>query len=83
MTAERVVSLHGGPVIAEKRPNENIVEKIERLLEQAKSGEIQGVQMIALLHDGCVQHQCAGAVQYNVVGMLFAAAQECVKALES
>lgn len=77
-----VVGFRGQPVIAQGAPQPDIVRKLEDALDMARAGAIQGIQIVMLCDDGCVLHIQAGATQYNVVGMLFSAAHDCLKTLE-
>jgi hypothetical protein len=74
MTA--VVSLHGGPMPTAAEPSDAVIERLEKALDRARSGDIQGVQ-IAIMHaDGLVSLLRAGTINYALVGMLTAAASE-------
>jgi NO-binding membrane sensor protein with MHYT domain len=67
------------PAAAE--PRSDVVDRLERALERAKSGDIQGVQ-IAIMHaDGMVSLLRAGTCNYAMVGILTAAASEMALAL--
>ena len=47
-TSERPVNLR---VLRERKPDEKLVKNIERLLEDAKKGEITGMAYVVMYHD--------------------------------
>lgn len=56
-----VISIHGGPT-GEKEPEDNAIRLLEKLLEQAKSGEAVGVAAAVLQFDGSASWYEAGKV---------------------
>ena len=60
-----------------REPNAACIETIERWLEQARAGEIVGVALAGLGHDGFSQYSVAGKVGgYSMIGALEVAKAE-------
>lgn len=70
-----VVGLRGQPVVAAAEQQPLVIEQLEKVLERARSGDIQGVQIFTLHSDGLAGHWQAGLIQYSMIGMMFAAFQ--------
>ena len=68
----KVVSLRGMDLPEPGKPVEPLVSQLERLLEQAKSGEIHGISYAISFADAATASGCAGAVQntYALIGRL-------------
>ncbi len=64
----------------ERAPNDAAIKALEAALEKARSGEIVGVSIQMLHHDGLAAYQTAGrCVSYSVLGavsMTMAALQD-------
>lgn len=82
MTAE-VVGIRGDPVVAAAERRQQVIDQLEELLERAKSGDIQGVQIVTLHSDGTVGYWPGGLIQYNLIGRMFAAAADMAREHES
>lgn len=66
----KVVSLHGGEILQPGEPCADLVQKLENILEMARSGEVDGM-VIALHHaDGRRNDQRAGAGGRSMIGMI-------------
>ena len=61
MSAE-VVGLYGPYEPERRRPNQRVIEELERLLESARSGDIVGLAGSYLHRDNFVSYSHAGAV---------------------
>ncbi len=61
MSAE-VVGLYGPYEPERRRPNQRVIEELERLLELARSGDIVGMAGSYLHRDNFVSYSHAGAV---------------------
>ena len=61
MSAE-VVGLYGPYEPERRRPNQRVIEELERLLESARSGDIVGMAGSYLHRDNFVSYSHAGAV---------------------
>ena len=71
MSDSKVVALGG--LTYEKEVVETTVKALERLLEQAKAGEIVGACYVTLGHDGLASRGLVGRVTgYSVVGGMYA-----------
>jgi len=65
-----VVSLHGGPT-GERERSEACVATLRRYLEMAEAGEISGVALVGLYHDGAACWHLGGRVGgYSMLGAL-------------
>lgn len=67
---DKVVSLRGDPVMAPGEVSPSTVALAERILEMARSGEIQGLVAVMLHSDSAVSYDCTGAVTFSIVGKL-------------
>lgn len=68
--SDKVVSISGGAVPT-RDPNATCFAVLTKWLEMAKSGEIVGVAMAALHHDGCGSWAVGGTVGgYSMLGAL-------------
>jgi hypothetical protein len=76
MSAE-IVSLNGAAAIAEPeaKPNETLVQELERLLQAARAGQIVGMAAAYQHRDRVITYSFAGAIGgYAVLGGL-----DCLK----
>jgi hypothetical protein len=66
-----VVALRGGPVPEANVPNASAIEILEKLLERARSGDIQSVICAYAFSDGCADY-CGTwpAFQLTLIGTL-------------
>lgn len=53
-------------------PNARLIEYLENLMEDAKSGEVQGLAYVVVYNDGCVGHSWVNAVTAAALGELTA-----------
>lgn len=65
-----VVSLNGEPVPALAEPIEAVVKCLEEYLALARSGQIQGLQIVAVGHDKHTYANFEGLVTYAMVGRM-------------
>jgi hypothetical protein len=77
-----VVSLHGNEVLGQKKPNRDLIEKLEWLLEAARSGEVQGMIGVYLFDDGSTGWFRVGAHTYSQVGRLEQVKRDALAALD-
>lgn len=64
-----VVSLFGEAVPQDRTVREGVVEALERALEQARSGEVQGIALALLHADGLGSYALCGCVgAYSLLG---------------
>jgi hypothetical protein len=64
-----VVSLFGTVVPQERRPMETVIEALEKALEMAKAGEVQGIACTLLHADGLASYALCGVVgTYAMLG---------------
>lgn len=64
-----MVPMWGGLVPATHEPREKVIEALERALEAAQSGEVQGVALACFHADGLSSHTLAGCVgSYGLIG---------------
>lgn len=63
-----VVGLNGAPVPRAGEPRPEVVERLERLLEMARSGEIQGVGAAVLYRDDSTQVFAVGLATRGMLG---------------
>jgi hypothetical protein len=83
MTPEsKVVGLRGQAVIDERKPNPDVVDMCEKLLEQAVSGEITGVIIVKHYFDQANGLTKAGYLSYGSVGQLHRASKLLLDELE-
>jgi hypothetical protein len=74
--AAEIVSLNGAVALPEAKPNETLVQELERLLEAARAGEIVGMAGACQHKDRVITYSYAGHVGgYGLLGGL-----DCVKA---
>ncbi|WP_454917436.1 hypothetical protein [Xanthobacter sediminis] len=74
-----VVAIRGGPT-GQPEPNPTCIATLEEWLERARSGEIVGVALAALHHDGVGSYAVGGRVGgYSMLGALEMACAELVK----
>jgi hypothetical protein len=74
--AAEVVSLNGAVALPDAKPNETLVQELERLLEAARAGEIVGMAGAYQHKDRVITYSYAGHVGgYGLLGGL-----DCVKA---
>lgn len=67
---KKIVSLRGEAIRAPYEPDPKLVEGIEKLLEMARSGEINGVAVAIHNSDGTTQSLRMGLMSRGLVGML-------------
>lgn len=65
---DKVVSLKGDPIHDPRTPDETVIRECERLLEEAKSGEVIGVAYATYYFDKSTNGRRAGTVSYSLVG---------------
>jgi hypothetical protein len=74
-----VVGIRGNPVVGAAERQPLVIEQLETVLERARSGDVQGVQIFTLHSDGLAGHWQGGLVQYSMIGMMFAAFQSIAR----
>lgn len=79
---DNVVGIHGRPVPELGKPNDHLIAEIERLLEMARSGEIQGLLGAYLYRDGCTAKTTAGIHSFSLVGRACCAVSDAAKKME-
>lgn len=78
-----VRSLFGGAT-GQREPNENAISTLEELLEMARAGEIIGIAVAGLCHDGCGMYRLAGRVGgYSMLGAVEIAKAELIDIVRS
>ena len=70
MSAGKVVSLNGDPIVQPGEPQADVIEQLEAALEMARSGEIIGVVMVAVHSDECTSSCRRGFSNRRTVGEL-------------
>lgn len=65
-----VVSLKGAPVAAPGTPNPDLVEDLEKLLDMARSGEINAIAYGVVYRDGLTSYRWVGRITRALVGSL-------------
>lgn len=70
-----VTALNGGVVWEAGDPQQSVIDELERLLEAAKSGKIQGLVAVPLYSDSMASYSITGPVlgSYNLIGALLIA----------
>jgi hypothetical protein len=81
-TESKVVGLRGQAVIDKRKPNQDVVDICEKLLEQARSGEITGVIIVKHYFDEAGGLNKAGYLSYSSVGQLQRASKLLLDELE-
>jgi hypothetical protein len=68
--SDNVISVFGG-AIGKPEPIESCVAYLEKYLEMARSGKIQGIAMVALGSDNVAQYAIAGNISgFATIGAL-------------
>jgi hypothetical protein len=67
---DNIVGLRGQPVTYLSKPEPDVVEQLEILLEKAKSGEIVGMAAAVLYKDDVANRCFHGIINYSMVGRL-------------
>lgn len=57
--SEKVTSLYGGPT-GERTPNVAAIEVVDEVSEMVRSGELVGVRIVGMGHDGCCMYLIGG-----------------------
>lgn len=70
--SDRVVSLYGDIVAQPYQPVEETIEKLEELLERAKSGDVKGFHAVLVYGDDTVGISRTLMPSYRAVGALHA-----------
>jgi len=66
---DRVVSLNGGGVPQRREPVQSVIAEVERILEMARVGEIQGLGLVLLRPNHLSEYSFSGfAGSYSLVG---------------
>ncbi|WP_150524016.1 4-hydroxythreonine-4-phosphate dehydrogenase PdxA [Roseibium sediminis] len=74
---DKVVSLNGGPISQPGEPNAQCVEALEKALEMARAGAIDGVAIVGLYPDNCSDYRLGGRVGgYTMLGAAQMVVQE-------
>jgi hypothetical protein len=81
MTEPKVVSIRGEPFAQPGVPQDDVIEQLERALEMARSGEINGVLMAANHADECTSSSRRGYSDRRTIGELELAKADLVDAL--
>lgn len=69
--SDKVVALDGGGVPSMREPLPKIVDYLEEQLERARSGDIQGIVVVAMDGDGCCDYAALGYTNaYSLLGAL-------------
>lgn len=66
----KVVSLTGDPIVAPGTPRPELIADLERVLEMAKAGEIEGIAYAVQHADGCTNFYRIGRLTRAVIGAL-------------
>jgi hypothetical protein len=70
-----IVSIRSGePIIQKGEPDPEVVERLEKLLEAAKSGQLSGIVTIALYSDDCTNYWVSGRRTRGLLGAVTMAA---------
>lgn len=73
--SDKIVSIRSGePIIQKGEPHPDVIERLEKLLEAAKSGELSGVVCITLFKDDCTNYHIAGRRTRGQLGTIYMAA---------
>ncbi len=65
------------PIDLERKPDENVVALAERMLEDAKSGKLQGIVIAGVTNYGHVIHSFAGEIRlFSMIGAIESAKLE-------
>lgn len=68
----KVVSLNPGvPIRDVRKVDENVVQVLEKALEEAKAGELVGVCMAKVYYDMQTHQASSGVVNYATIGRLY------------
>ncbi len=79
----KVVSMNGSPITAPGEVSKETVERLEDLLERAKSGEVIGFVGVSMDRDETVAYHGAGRIaSYQVMGALSGAAMKINELME-
>ncbi len=81
--AEIVAFRKGDAVPVPGQPNPDVVEALEAMLEQARSGEIHGLRMIVLHTNGTASGVARGLLNYSMVGMVHSMSVDMVAELNA
>lgn len=81
MGSDKVVSLTGTPLVS-REVRLDVVEALERLLEEAKAGEVVGVIVPVLFYDGATAIREAGLATRALIGAAVVAQHMLVKAVD-
>lgn len=68
MSDKKILSLRGHAIPQPNEPNAQVVASLERLLEQARSGEVFGVAWVMTWPDGAVGRQRVGGISVSMLG---------------
>lgn len=68
-----IVALYGGEVIAAAEPRDHVIEMLEQLLDEARSGKIQAVGVVVLESDRLTRWDAAGLTgsTHSLIGAAF------------
>ena len=67
----KVVSVHGGPVPMARENSPALIQHLEEMLEQAKSGEILGMAAAIMHRDRTTAYSVVGVIEgFSMVGAL-------------
>lgn len=66
----KVVSLKGTEIVAPGTPNPDVITELEKLVEMAKAGEIEGIAYAVLFHDDLTTYNRKGRLTRGVIGCL-------------
>ena len=79
----RVIQIRSGQEIASPgHPDQNVIDDLEMLLEQARMGMIDGLAWVAGYPGNVSGNHYVGAVSRSMVGSLFAVATRISKQLD-
>jgi hypothetical protein len=81
--ASNVIGIRGDAIVDPRMPNDYVIEKLQRLLEEAKAGEIVGFSIALSYHDKSTGSQWAGFVNYTTVGRLHGLIHDITHELQS
>jgi hypothetical protein len=65
-----VVGLNGPVIDPARKPNADAIDLCEKLLERARSGEVNTIAAFAGHHDECVSFQICGNITYRLLGLM-------------
>ena len=78
----KIVSLQGLELPTAEEPSVEVIEELEAWLQRAKDGQIKGIAIVPLWHDGATGARQVGFASRHMVGSLFALMQRITKEID-